>query len=74
MDRHPFPVVGNKRQIVVIDLDDRTPLTDTEAAALSEALNQAVLERQRLNDSIRKMTQRLTLSAEAKVKEMRDGS
>lgn len=55
-----------------VDLDSREPLTKVEAAALDAAIKRLVENRAELNESIRKITQRLILSAEAAVKEARN--
>lgn len=69
MDRRSFLEPGNYHYLLV-DLDSREPLSEKEALALSDTVGQLVEERLILNETIRKVNQRLILSGEAKVKEM----
>jgi hypothetical protein len=73
MDRRQFPIPGTTKYLPV-DLDDREPLTDLEVDALSQALHYSLQERQVLNQKIRKISQRLVLSGEEKLKEEEDGA
>jgi hypothetical protein len=63
---------GKIERVIHIDLDDRTPLRDDQADALNAALSQLIKDREDINSRIRKMSQRLVLSGEAKVKEIRE--
>ena len=71
MDIRHFDVPWSTR-LLAVDLDSRKPLVDKEADTLSKRLHEMILERDKLDDDIRKVTQRLVLSGEAKVKAMRE--
>jgi len=70
-DESLYPVPGT-RHAVMIDLDDREPLTDTEAKALTAEFTRLIDEREQLSKRIRKVNQRLMLSVEAKVKKIHE--
>ena len=75
-NRHyPKPGHGNSlRYLIIVDLDDRSPLTDEQADALNTDLHRMIRARSKLDEDIRKTSQRIVLSGEAKVKAARDGS
>lgn len=63
---------GKVERAILVDLDGREPLAEEQADALNLALSSLIKEREELNEHIRKVTQRLVLSSEVKVKEGRD--
>ena len=71
MEKHLYPVPG-KPCSVMIDLDDRQPLTEEEVEALAQELHRQLSARGKLNASIKKINQRLVLSGEEKVQAMRE--
>lgn len=73
-DLQSFPHPRKKGLMLIVDLDSRDPLTEMEAAALDAAIERLVENRAELNATIRKISQRILLSYEAKVKENHHGS
>jgi hypothetical protein len=72
MDLHHYPHPQNPVQYVPVDLDSREPLSETETEALIIAQRELIIERNRVQDNLRRVVQRLVLSAERKVREARE--
>lgn len=58
-------------RVILVDMDARDPLRDDQVEALSVALHQMIKDRNLLSERIQKVSQRLVLSGEEKVKAMR---